>query len=141
MVIAYVFVAAIMTSAPVPEKKFEKLSTEERAAVRSGVYEGDLETESPERDGNSRVVVPKPVVAAHRKNATETEALLLKIVEGGAPDHAFKAVCYLLELRDGPGGGYLVSLEFDYSAWDKIDMHWKATPRDHWLDLLKDKKK
>ena len=133
-------VLVVLTSAPVPVMKPEKLSPEERAAVRTQVYDGEFATESPNRDGTSVVVVPKGVRAAYRKNAAETESLLLQIAEGGNPADSIKGVSYLLELRDGPGAGVPCVLVFKYQSWDAVDKDWKMPPRDHWVTELKKSK-
>lgn len=127
----------VLMMAPVPNPIPAKLSPEQLAAVRAAIYDGELATESPERDGTSVIVVPEAVTVAYRTNAAETESLLFKIIEGGNPADSIKAVSFLIELREGPGSGILAVLAFDYQSWDKIDKDWKMTPRDHWLAQLK----
>jgi len=139
MFVTTAFLVVIMT-APLPNTKPVKLSPEQLAAARAEVYNGELATESPNKDGKSVIVVPEAVAVAHRRNVAETESLLLKIIEGGNPADSIKAVAYLIELRDGPGSGIPAVLTFNYKAWDKIDNDWKSTPRDHWLAQLLKKK-
>lgn len=127
----------IVMTVPVPDSKPVKLSPEQVAAARAAVYDTELATESPNRDGMSVIIVPEAIAVAYLRNAVETESLLFKIIEGGNPADSIKAVSYLLELRDGPGSGIPAFLAFNYQTWDKIDKDWKQTPRDHWVAQLK----
>jgi hypothetical protein len=126
-------------AAPVPNMKTEPLTADDCAALRAGVYDGELATESPNRDFNSVMVLPKAVAAVYRKNPTEARALLVKIADGGNPADSVKAVCYALDLRDGGGAGVPCALLFKTETWDKVDKDWKVTPREHWLAQLKEK--
>lgn len=115
----------------------EPLTQDELATARESLYAEELATNSSGPGFNAAMELPAGVEVAYKKNPAETLAMLLKVAEGGNPSDSVKAICYALDLREGPGAGVPLSMIFKPKTWDRFDKDWKATPRDHWAAQLK----
>ena len=138
--LSLVVCAAFVTHAPVP--KPDKLSAQDKAEVRWGIYDVPLyEFHNSLPDLDSGLLIPKKIEAAYGKNADEVEALLLAIADGAAPDDSIKAIGYLRELRMGTGSGLVCVQVFKRESYDVLNKNWKVTPREHWISNYKEKRK
>lgn len=133
-----VLMVATMTS-PLTDEMLPPLAPAEAAAVRAGVYGKGVATACQD-EGFRKVVVivPQAVRAAFRKNPAAARELLGRIADGAGGEDSVAAASYAIELATGPGAGVFCSRLFKSASYDTVDATWKQTPREHWVQMIRD---
>ena len=120
----------------------EPLSAEEVAAVRNAVYDGKLQTYSPDRDllSPKRLLhLPKGLAELYKKNPDQVLDLLIRIADGGNPADSIRAICYAYELKVGPGHGAAWSHDMEYKTHDVVAEGDKRSTREIYVLVLRAK--
>jgi hypothetical protein len=119
----------------------KELSPDEIRLIREAVYDHDawISTPAPETGMFRLLDVPKPLRELYKKQPAAVVHVLLAIIEGANPKDSSLAAGYAAELFDGRGAGVVCVEFFDKSTYDVVDKTWETTPREHWIEKLKER--
>lgn len=116
----------------------EQFGPQQERSIRSAVYSGKVESESPDLDFQGRLIIPRCIVEIHKKHPDKVVSLLVVIVEGANPRDSVAAACYAIALLHGAKQGVIPIEHFNVESYDKIDSDWNTTPRRHWLEKVRE---
>jgi hypothetical protein len=123
-------------------------AAEVEAKVRGALYEGvapRIEPEVREVDGErvrvppDRVVVPAILQELYKKNPEVVVEVLLRVADGARPTDSITAAAFALSLVDSPQVAVVIVEVFKAETYDTLNESWKQTPRQHWIDLIRQK--